>query len=277
MRSVINQLCQLQDLILARDEHRASDASNNLDELNSAISEMTQTLPQGVYDFYQRLFNRNHVIMAPVHNGCCAVCGMHLPVSQVQAVRQSETLQTCPGCSRILFEELDAPQWVGSTPSRAEPRKNGISRFSAESLMVPDLLASSAADAIEVLAERMETEGFVSRADKLITGALNREAIFSTAMEHSIAFPHIRGVEGGPLTLACGVSKEPIVWDAEGSKVQIVFLITIPTAVSAFYTILSANLMRAFMNVANRKALIDAETPTALWKALTKATRYAIK
>ena len=277
MRSIVNQLCQLQDLILARDEHRATESGENLVELNQSIDEMTKTLPKGVLEFYQRLFNRNHVIMSPVHNGCCAVCGMRLPVSQIQAVRQCQTLQTCPGCSRVLFEEIDAPQWVGATPSRAEPRKNGISRFSAESLMVPDLLAGSAADAIEVLAERMETGGFVSHADKLITAALNRESIFSTAMENGLAFPHIRGVEGGPLTLACGVSREPFAWDAEGSMVNIVFLITIPTAVSAFYTILSANLMRAFMNEANRQALLAAETPTALWKALTKATRYAIK
>ncbi|MGN1326269.1 MAG: PTS sugar transporter subunit IIA [Candidatus Spyradenecus sp.] len=277
MKSVVNQLCQLQDLILARDEHLATESSENLVELNQSIEEMTKTLPRPVQEFYQRLFNRNHVIMSPVHNSCCAVCGMRLPVSHIQAVRQCQSLQTCPGCSRILFEELDAPQWVGATPSRAEPRKNGISRFSAESLMVPDLLAGSAEDAIEVLAARMETGGFVSRADKLISAAMNRESIFSTAMEHGLAFPHIRGVEGGPLTLACGVSREPFTWDAEGSQVNIVFLITIPTAVSAFYTILSANLMRAFLSEANRKALLAAETPTALWKALTKATRYAIK
>ncbi len=277
MKSVVNQLCQLQDLILVRDEHRATGAGQHLATLNASIDAMMLSLPPNVNSFAQRLFNRDHVIMAPVHNGCCAVCGMRLPVSQIQGVRQCKTLQMCPGCARILFEEQDAPQWVGGAPGRAETRKNGISRFSAEQLMVPDLVAGSAADAIEILAGKMESEGFISRADKLIESALERESMLSTAMENGLAFPHVRGVEGGSLTLACGVSKEPFAWDADGTPTNIVFLITIPTAVNAFYMRLMARLTEAFVKETNRQALIDAETPQALWKALTKATRYTIK
>ncbi len=277
MKSIVNQLCQLQDLILVRDEHRATSDGSHLATLNTSIDEMCKTLPTNINSFYQRLSNRDHVFMAPVHNGCCAVCGMRLPVSQIQAVRQCKNLQSCPGCARILFEELDAPQWVGSTPGRAETRKNGISRFSAEALMVPDLVAGSAADAIEILAGKMESEGFISRADKLITSALERELMLSTAMENGLAFPHVRGVEGGSLTLACGVSKEPFTWDADGTQTNIVFLITIPTAVSAFYMRLIARLTAAFIKAENRQALLESETPSALWKALTKATRYTIK
>ncbi len=277
MKSIVNQLCQLQDLILVRDEHRATSNGDHLAHLNESIDAMSKTLPANVNSFFNRLYNRDHVIMAPVHNGCCAVCGMRLPVSQIQAVRQCKALQFCPGCARILFEELDAPQWVGGAPGRAETRKNGISRFSAESLMVPDLVAGSAADAIEILAGKMESEGFVSRADKLITAALERESMLSTAMENGLAFPHVRGVEGGSLTLACGVSKEPFKWDADGTETNIVFLITIPTAVSAFYMRLIARLTEAFLKGDNRDALLTADTPAALWKALTKATRYTIK
>lgn len=277
MKSVVNQLCQLQDLILVRDEHRATGDGAHLARLNEAIDTMTQALPSDVGSFFRRLANRDHIITSPVHNGCCAVCGMRLPVSQVQAVRQCKSIQYCPGCSRILFEDPEAPQWVGATPNRAEPRKNGISRFSAEALMVPDLVAGSAADAIEILAGKMEAEGFVSHADKLILSAMERESMLSTAMEHGLAFPHVRGVEGGSLTLACGVSKEPFPWDPAGTQTNIVFLITIPSAVSAFYMRLIAGLTEAFLKEPNRRALLEAETPTALWKALTKATRYTVK
>ncbi len=277
MKSVINQLCQLQDLILVRDEHRATGGADHLARLNESIESMVASLPREVVGTFNRLFARDHVLMAPVHNGCCAVCGMRLPVSQLQAVRQCTALQMCPGCARILFEEPDAPQWVGAVPTRSDPHKNGISRFSAESLMVPDLVAGSAADAIEILAGKMESGGFISHADKLIASALERESMLSTAMEHGLAFPHVRGVEGGSLTLACGVSKEPFAWDVAGNMTNIVFLITIPTAVSAFYMRLIAGLTNAFLKENNRQALLEAETPTALWKALAKATRYAIK
>ncbi|MEG1553191.1 MAG: PTS sugar transporter subunit IIA [Kiritimatiellia bacterium] len=277
MKSVVNQLCQLQDLILVRDEHRTTSDGAHLARLNESIDTMIAALPPEISTFFKRLVTRDHVIMAPVHNGCCAVCGMRLPVSQIQSVRQCKELQMCPGCTRILFEELDAPQWVGASPNRAEPRKSGISRFSADTLMVPDLVANSAADAIEILAGKMESGGFVSHADKLISSALERESMLSTAMEYGLAFPHVRGVEGGSLTLACGVSKAPIKWDSAGTETHIVFLITIPAAVSAFYMRLIAGLTEAFLKETNRQSLLDAETPLALWKALSKATRYTIK
>ncbi len=277
MKSVVNQLLQLQDLIFVRDEHRLTGGKEHLARLNSAIDELTEGLPPQVKPFFNRLYGRDHVVMSPVHNSCCAVCGMRLPLSQIQAVRQGKSIQYCPGCARILYEELDAPQWVGVSPARGEQRKSGLSRFSAETLMVPDLLAGSAADAIEILASKMEAEGFISRADTLITAAMERESLLSTAMDYGLAVPHVRGIEGGSLTLACGVSKEPFTWDATGAKTNIVFLITIPTAVSAFYMRLIAGLTEAFLKEANRTALIDADTPTALWKALLKATRYTIK
>ncbi len=277
MQSIVNQLCQLQDLILIRDEHRATGDGGHLSRLNQSIDEMTALLPSDIRSFFQRLYNRDHVVMSPVHNGCCAVCGMRLPISQVQAVRMCKQIQNCPGCARILYEELDAPQWVGNAPSRSEPRKSGVSRFSAESLMIPDLKAAHAADAITQLAEKMEKERFISHADKLIAGALEREAVLSTAMDNGLAFPHVRGVEGGSLTLALGVSRQPFAYDAEGSQVSIVFLITIPSAVSAFYLRLMAGLTESFLKEANREALLAAETPEALWKALVKTTRYSVK
>ena len=94
-------------------------------------------------------------------------------------------------------------------------------------------------------------------------------------MEGGIAFPHVRGVEGGGLTLAMGVSKKGIDWD--GEKVNIVFLSAIPVAVSAFYLRLMAGLTQAFLKEANRKALLDAKDGKSHWKALQKATRATVK
>jgi mannitol/fructose-specific phosphotransferase system IIA component (Ntr-type) len=277
MKSVVNQLCQLQDLILARDEHRLTGDGAHMARLHESIENMASTLPDSVRACYNRLITRDHVIVSPIHKGNCAVCGMHLPISQVQAVRQAKAVQYCPGCSRVLYEDLNAPRWIGNTPARGEPRKTGISRFSDEALMVPDMVAGSAADAIEILASKMEAAGFISNSDSLIVSAMERESMLSTAMDFGLAFPHIRGVEGGSLTLACGVSKEPFTWDAAGTQTNIVFLITIPAAVSAFYMRLISGLTESFLKDANRKALIEAETPQALWKALCKATRYTVK
>jgi mannitol/fructose-specific phosphotransferase system IIA component (Ntr-type) len=277
MQSLINHLNQLQELVLIRDEHRTTGDGSHMDRLNDSIDQLTDKLPPDMKSLYQRLYKKDHIVMAPMYNGCCAICGMRMPISQVQAVRMCKQIQNCPSCARILYEESDAPRWVGETPSRSEPRKSGISRFSAESLMVPDLKATTGAEAIAELAKVMEEKNFVSGADKLVETALEREAVLSTAMENGLAFPHVRGVEGGGLTLALGISKKGVKFDDAGNVVNIVFFLTIPTAVSAFYLRLMSGLTETFLKEQNREAILAAETPEQLWKALTKATRYSIK
>ena len=277
MQSLINHLNQLQELVLIRDEHRTTGDGRHMESLNTSIDQLTDKLPPEIKSLYQRLYKKDHIVMAPMYNGCCAICGMRMPISQVQAVRLCKQIQNCPSCARILFEESDAPRWVGETPSRTAPRKVGISRFSAESLMAPDLKGTDRAEVIAELATLMEQKNFVSGADKLIKSALEREAVLSTAMENGLAFPHVRGVEGGGLTLALGVSKKGVTFDETGTVCNIIFFITIPTAVSAFYLRLMSGLTETFLKEQNREAILAAETPKQLWKALTKATRYSIK
>ena len=277
MQSLINHLNQLQELVLIRDEHRTTGDGRHMESLNTSIDQLTDKLPPDIKSLYQRLYKKDHIVMAPMYNGCCAICGMRMPISQVQAVRLCKQIQNCPSCARILFEESDAPRWVGETPSRTEPRKSGISRFSAESLMAPDLKGTTGAEVIAELATLMEQKNFVTGADKLVESALEREAVLSTAMENGLAFPHVRGVEGGGLTLSLGVSKKGVKFDDAGNVCNIIFFITIPTAVSAFYLRLMSGLTETFLKEQNREMILAAETPEQLWKALTKATRWSIK
>jgi len=277
MQSLINHLDQLQELVLIRDEHRATGDGSHLNRLNEAIDELTDKLPPEVKSLFLRLFKKDHIVLSPMHNGCCAICGMRMPISQVQAVRACKAIQNCPSCARILYEDPDGPRWVGEPPSRTDPRKSGIARFSAETLMIPNLTAKTKQDAIRALAQRMQDAHFIDSAEKMIVAALEREGVLSTAMENGLAFPHVRGVEGGGLTLALGVSKDGVPFDEDGAPSHILFLITIPTAVSAFYLRLMAGLTETFLKQQNREALMLAETPEQLWKALVKATRYSIK
>ncbi len=276
MQSLINQLLQLQELVLILDEHRATGDGTHLSRLTQDVEAMAEGLPVQVKGFVQRLLKKDHIVMAPMHNGSCAICGMRLPISQVQAVKQAKDMQTCPSCARILYEPLDAARWVGEVHSRSEPRKVGIARFSAPVLMVPNLKATKRDEAILELANAMQDARFIDDAGKLVTAALEREAILSTAVENGLAFPHVRGIEGGGLTLALGTSQKGIKFDDEHTA-RIIFFLAIPTAVSAFYLRLVAGLSEAFSKPANRTGLLGAATQDALWKALVKATRYAVK
>ena len=140
--------------------------------------------------------------------------------------------------------------------------------------MVVDLDGSSREAAIGQLAKAMADNKFISNADSLVTAAMDREAVLSTAMD-DVAFPHVRGVEGGALTLAMGVSKKGIDWG--GETVHLVFLSAIPVAVSAFYLRLMAGLAQAFSKKDVRDAALASKDGPALWKALVKAARHTVK
>ena len=277
MKHQINLLSQLQEMVLTRDERHHAGDYEHLDTLNESIDALVGKLEPPIKVSYQRLYKKDHLVMSPMVDGCCGVCGMRLPVSQVQQVRLARAVQTCASCGRMLYdEEQDAPRVIAEKPARGEPRKTGISRFSAEELMVCDLKGDTTEAVIRELAEAMEANRFVSNADALVAAAMERETVFSTAMGDGLAFPHVRGVEGGGLTLALGVSKKGFAYDDAGTKVRIVFFSAIPVAVSAFYLRLMSGLSEAFSKKENRDLLLKASSPAELWKSFMKATRYTV-
>jgi mannitol/fructose-specific phosphotransferase system IIA component (Ntr-type) len=124
----------------------------------------------------------------------------------------------------------------------------------------------------------MAAEGFIEKPEELLTAALNREAIVATAVEHGLAFPHVRGVEGGGLIFALGVKKQGLKCGAPKDRLtRIIFFIVIPFAASAFYLQLIAGLMETFRDNEPRDTLLDCETQEELWKALTTLTKKTIK
>ena len=265
---------QLQELVLTRDEHHQTGDGSHLDSLNEAIDELQKKLDPQAAGLYSRLYKKSHIVLAAMSNGCCSVCGMQVPIAQSQQVKLGQHLVACSSCGRILFaDDADAARNVAEKADRDDP-KTGISRFSAEELMIVDLGGVSREDAIAKLAKAMEDNHFISNADSLIASAMDREAVLSTAMD-GVAFPHVRGVEGGGLTLAMGVSKEGVDW--AGEKVYIVVLSAIPVAVSAFYLRLMAGLAQAFEKKDVRAAATAAKDSAALWKTLVKATRHTVK
>ncbi len=275
MKSQINTLRQLQELVLTRDEHNQTGDGSHLDALNDSIDALQQKLDPQVAGIYSRLYKKSHIVISAMTNTCCAVCGMQVPKAQAQQVLIGQHLVTCSSCGRILFAAGDDDvQNTSEAPDRDNP-KTGISRFSAPELMVCDMGKITREEAIAKLALAMEKHGFISSSENLTTAAIEREGVLSTAMEGGLAFPHVRGVEGGGLTLAMGVSKEGIDWD--GEKVNVVFLSAIPVAVSAFYLRLMGGLAQSFEKEANREAVIEAADSAALWKALQKTTSKTVK
>ena len=275
MKSQINLLRQLHELVLTRDEHNQTGDGSHLEELNKAIAALQDKLDQQVAGLFQRLYNKSHIVISAMSKGCCAVCGLHVPIAQAQQVQLANHLVTCSSCGRILFASgADEPCNISEDGDRDEP-KVGISRFSAEELMVPCLKAKTKTAAIEELAAAMAKGHFISNVDSFVTAVLERENVLSTAMGDSLAFPHVRGVEGGALTLAVGTSEKGIDWG--GTKVNAIFLSAIPVAVSAFYLRLMSNITQAFSKGDALEQLIATKSPADMWKVLCKATRAIVR
>ncbi|MBP7831161.1 MAG: PTS sugar transporter subunit IIA [Kiritimatiellae bacterium] len=278
MHRVINHLIQLQELRVARAQQEASMQGARLSQLDTAIQTLMQQLPQDIAVRYQKIEKKGLLAIVPVANGVCSACGMSLPVSLVHAVHAADSLHHCPNCARMLYYPESLPRHVGRRKRRSEPAKVGIDRFSSVDLMIPQLVSQERDDVIAEMCRKMEAEGFVDDAGRLQEEALKREAIVSTAVEHGLAFPHVRGVEGGGLTLSLGLHRKGIRFGGPGRGLtRIVFFMVIPTAASAFYLKLLSGLAQTFQKEEARDKLFEAETPEQLWKVLVKTTKSTIQ
>jgi len=278
MHKVVNHLVQLQELNMIRDEQKVASGGEHLEQLDASIKAMTSQLPSSIRPVYEKLNRRDRMVIVPIADGICAGCGMKIPISLVQSVRQDKDVLACPNCARMLYITESAPRRVAQRTRRTAPRKVGVARFSAPDLMAPDLGAEDMGGCIRALAERMESNGFVDDGDKLTESALRREAVLSTVVDHGLAFPHVRGVEGGGLTMAAGMSRDGLdLGGANKTPTHLIFFMVIPTAAGAFYLKLLAGLTQTFRKSEARRTLLAAGTAADMWKTLNKLTRSSIK
>jgi len=277
MNNILNQLIQLQELTFAKEEQKASNSKMPLAQLEKSIEKIRAQLPPEVADRYDRLQKHYPLAVVPLANGSCSRCGLAVPQQVVNATKAAEQLQYCPHCGRFLF----FPDTIARQPKKKleknRPVEVGIARFSAPTLMVPKLAATTREEVIAELAKAIGAAGFVEDPSILNELALRREVIVSTAVEHGLAFPHVRDVEGGGLTFAVGLKEKGIDFGApDGHLSKIFFFVVIATAATAFFLRLLAGLVRTFDSTDARKELLDCDTPEQMWKTLVKLTRETI-
>jgi mannitol/fructose-specific phosphotransferase system IIA component (Ntr-type) len=277
MNNILNQLIQLQELNFAREEQKASNPRMPLAQLEKSIAEIHAQLPPDIAERYDRLQQRYPLAVIPLAHGNCSRCGLAVPPAVVNATKAGDQLQNCPHCGRFLY----FPDTVARQPKKKyegdRPVETGIARFSAANLMVPKLEASTREGVIRELAKTLGEGGFVEDTATLTELALRREAIVSTAVEHGLAFPHVRDVEGGGLTFAVGMKEKGIKFGAPDDHLsKIFFFIVIPTPATAFYLRLLAGLVRTFESTEARKELLDCDAPEKMWKTLVKLTKTTV-
>ncbi len=275
---LINQMIQLQELVVADMQKKVSMPSARLEELERSIAALGEDLPPQVKTHFYRLVKKHPEAIVPVSSGTCAGCGMGLTRSLINAVHKAEELHRCPNCARFLYYPEQLVERERTSRVYGEARKTGIGRFTSPELMMVSLKGTTPAEVLGEMCGRMEQEGFVVDGNHLLDLALQREAIVSTAVENGLAFPHVRGVEGGGMTLLVGIHRKGVKFGGPGRTLsRIFFFMMIPTATSAFYLKLLSGLSRIFRQKEASAAMLAAKTEEELWKVLIKTTRKMIK
>jgi mannitol/fructose-specific phosphotransferase system IIA component (Ntr-type) len=276
MKKILNQLIQIQDLEFIRLEQSKSVDPGLLADLEESIRELLASLPEHIAEVYRKLQQRRPPAVAAAVDGRCSACSMAVPTIQHQAIQTADGLQHCQHCKRILYYLDVSPRQTPPSESRGKPHI-GIARFSSVELLLPGLVSDNSEGVIQELIQLMARRGFVDRPDLLFESALRREAIASTALGAGIAFPHVRGVEGGGLTFALGTAPNGVAFGpASPDLVFIVFFLVIPTAASGFYLRLLSGLIEALGTARARRALVTAKTPETLWRRLADLTRTTV-
>ncbi len=222
-RKIINQLIQLQELVVARMQKKAAMPTAPLDALDQNIALLGADLPVPIKSHLNRLLQKTPEAVVPIINENCSGCGIQLTHSQINEVHRADELHRCLNCTRYLYypSEIVARERVSRAYGEALPC--GIARFSAPSLMVTPLEGAMPEEVLGQLCQRMQQEEFVEDGKQLLELALQREAIISTAVDSGMAFPHVRGVEGGGLAMALGIHKKGIHFGGPGRTLTRIF------------------------------------------------------
>jgi len=277
MDRILKQLIQLQELHFTLLEQRTLVPKGHLVDLENAIKALLKDLPQGIATLYQGLQKRNNAAVVPETRGTCTACGISLPTSLTAAILSKHRIQQCPNCLRILYHFEGAPRQLKRDLDQTGKPRAGVARFSSAELMLPRIEAGNRDDAISELIQLMALKEFVENPEDLSAAALRREAIVSTALDHGLAFPHVRGIEGGGLTFSLGLKKRGFKFDPyAGRLTRIVFFIVVPSATSVFYLQVLSGLIEALREDSARKKLLACETPEQMWTALKGLTQKTI-
>ena len=273
MKQIINQLIQLQDLSFTLEEQKVLTSDTYLKDLEESIKSLSKDLPQDIYKLFYKLINHYSTAVVPMTKGICSACGMAVPTMIAYEVQVGEKLIQCPRCTRILYYRDTMPRQI----KRVTKPSAGLDRFSAARLMLPQLEGKTRDEVLEEMINLMASEGFVEKPEALLEASINREAIVPTAVEHGLAFPHVRGVEGGGLIFAAGLKKQGISFGASKNRLtKIILFIVIPLAASAFYLQLITGLMETFRDAKARTKFTECKTQEKMWAILNQLTKKTI-
>ncbi len=124
---------------------------------------------------------------------------------------------------------------------------------------------------IRELLDVLMKSGSISSFEKAYQSILDREKKMSTGMKHGIALPHGKTDAVSDLAACVGVSDYPIDYESlDGKPCRIFILLLSPPTKTGPHLQFLAEVSLLFRSSAKREALLAAETPGAVLRALSE-------
>lgn len=105
-------------------------------------------------------------------------------------------------------------------------------------------------EAFKSVALKLQKAGRITDVNKFIEGVYEREKLFSTYMENSIAIPHCKIKEVKEATVIIIRNTKPLIWGEEEESVRIIILLAIPDENSNnIHLRILANIAQALLDI----------------------------
>lgn len=276
VQQLIELLLRIQELSFAMMEHEAAESKGSIKEIQETLERLSREVPVEWMRVVRRLQGGGQPAIVPAADGFCSYCRIQVPTQVYQEVRRASRIHQCPCCARILYVPHEGGFHLLAGSSRMG--KGGIARFSSKDLIVPNLSGRSREEALEELVGQMERAGWIQDAERVLRAAIERENLVTTAMDHGLAFPHVRGVEGGGLVMSVGLSKKGVRFAPQARRLtRIIFFSVIPQAASSLYLKIVAGLVGVLKEKEARERLLASKDAEEAWRVLVEITEQVLE
>jgi mannitol/fructose-specific phosphotransferase system IIA component (Ntr-type) len=127
-----------------------------------------------------------------------------------------------------------------------------------------DLRTGARETALTRLVRLWQQNDQIKEPEKFLEQLLARERASSSAVEHGVAFPHLRTDAVDKIILAIGRSRTGIPFGPEGTRARLIFLVGVPQRLVSDYLVVLGGLARLLKDEEVRHRLLHAETPGQL-------------
>ena len=128
-----------------------------------------------------------------------------------------------------------------------------------EKLIALRLTGSEQAIALREIVQLLAANGKIDNPEKFLEELIARERARPSAVEHGVAFPHLRTELVGEIVLGIGRSRAGVAF-SEGETANLIFVIGVPQRLANEYLITVGALARLLKDESVRTALMRAKT-----------------